>query len=182
MRKDLKLWLRFFKDFNGVSVFHDRFWTSNEDLQLFTDSAAGVGLGFGAFFAGKWSYVPQSWVDLGITEDITVLKLFPLLVTLHIWGEDLRNKKLLFMVDNLAVVHIVNPMTSKSDKVMTVLRAFTLQCLHLNVVVKAQHLSSTVNVIADALSRFQLQKFRQLVPDAEQFPTPVPSHLWNIFS
>ena len=42
MRKDLKLWLRFFKDFNGVSVFHDRFWTSNEDLQLFTDSAAGV--------------------------------------------------------------------------------------------------------------------------------------------
>ena len=99
MRKDLKLCLRFFKDFNRVSVFHDRFWTSNEDLQLFTDSAAWVGLGFGAFFAGKWSYGawPQSWVDLGITEDITVLELFPLLVTLHIWGEDLRNKKLLLM-------------------------------------------------------------------------------------
>ena len=86
------------------------------------------------------------------------------------------------MVNILAVVHIVNSMTSKSDQVMTVLRAFTLQCLHLNVVVKAQHLSSTVNVIADALSRFQLQKFSQLVLDAEPLPTPVPSHLWNIFS
>ncbi|MEW8545793.1 MAG: reverse transcriptase domain-containing protein [Candidatus Thiodiazotropha sp.] len=184
MKKDLKLWLHFFKDFNGISVFHDRFWTSNEDIQLFTDSAGGVSLGFGASFARKWAYGawPHSWVDLGITEDITVLELFPLLVSLHIWGEELRNKKILFRVDNLAVVHIVNSMTSKSDRVMTILRAFTLQCLHLNLVVKAQHVSSSSNSVADALSRFQFQRFHQLVPDAEPFPTPVPNHLWSIFS
>ena len=92
MKKDLKLWLRFFTGFNYVSVFHDRYWTSNEDIQLFTDSAGGVNLGFGAFFAGKWSYGawPLPWVDLGITRDITVLELFPLLVSLVIWGEQLR--------------------------------------------------------------------------------------------
>ena len=56
-------------------------------------------------------------VDLGITDDITVLELFPLLVSLHIWSEDIRNKKIIFRCDNLAVVHIVNSMTSKSDKV-----------------------------------------------------------------
>ena len=107
---------------------------------------------------------------------------FPLLVSLAIWGEQLRNKKILFRVDNLAVVHIVNSMTSKSEHVMTILREFTLQCLHLNIVVKAEHVSSSSNSVADALSRFQLQRFRQLVPDAEPFPTPVPDHLWNIFS
>ena len=64
-------------------------------------------------------------MDLGVTEGITVLELFLLLVTLHIWGEDLRNKKLLFMVDNLAVVHIVNSMTSQSDQVMTVTGLYT---------------------------------------------------------
>ncbi|MCG8031789.1 MAG: hypothetical protein JAZ03_06400 [Candidatus Thiodiazotropha taylori] len=184
MKNDLQLWLKFFTDFNGVSVFHDRFWVSNEDLQLFTDSAGSSNLGFGAFFAGKWSYGPwpQSWVEQGITEDITVLELFPLLVSLQIWGNDLRNKKILFRVDNMAVVHIVNSMTSKSDRVMTILRAFTMQCLHLNIAVRAQHLSGSLNQVADSLSRFQLQKFRELAPDADPSPTPVPSHLWDIFS
>lgn len=184
MKKDLTLWLQFFKNFNGVSVFHERFWVSNEDIQLFTDSAGGSDLGFGAYFAGKWSCGawPQSWVSQGIIEDITVLELFPLLVSLSIWGEELRNKKILFRVDNLAVVHIVNSMTSKSDRVMTILRAFTLQCLHLNIAVRAQHVSSSSNQVADSLSRFQFQKFRSLVPDAEPLPTPVPNHLWNIFS
>lgn len=121
-------------------------------------------------------------MEKGITEDITVLELFPLLVSLQIWGNDLRNKKILFRVDNLAVVHIVNSMTSKSDRVMTILRAFTLQCLHLNIAVKAQHLSGSLNQVADSLSRFQFQKFKELAADADPFPTPVPSHLWDIFS
>lgn len=41
MRQDLHMWLSFSQNFNGISVFHDRFWVSNEDVQLFTDSAAG---------------------------------------------------------------------------------------------------------------------------------------------
>lgn len=79
----------------GVSVFHERFWVTNEDVQLYTDSAGGCGLGFGAFFAGKWAAAPwpQSWIDLGVTEDITVLEMFPLLVCIHIWGPELRNNK-----------------------------------------------------------------------------------------
>ena len=184
MKKDLHLWLQFFRDFNGVSVFHDRLWVANEDIQLFTDSSGCANLGFGAYFGEKWTYGPwpPAWVDRGITEDITVLELFPLLVSLYIWGNDLRNKKILFRVDNLAVVHIVNSMTSKSDHVMTILRAFTLKCLELNIAVKTQHLSGCFNQAADALSRFKFQKFRELVPGADPCPTPVPHHLWDILS
>ena len=111
-----------------------------------------------------------------------MLELFPLLVSLHIWGNDLRNKKILFRVDNLAVVHIVNSMTSKSDHVMTILRAFTLKCLELNIAVKTQHLSGCFNQAADTLSCFKFQKFQELVPCADPCPTPVPHHLWDILS
>lgn len=54
MRKDMLMWKTFFEKFNGIKVFHDRFWSYN-DVQLFTDSAAGQGLGFGTYFAGKWA-------------------------------------------------------------------------------------------------------------------------------
>jgi hypothetical protein len=31
-----------------------RIWSSNSDLELFTDSAEGKGRGFGIYFGGKW--------------------------------------------------------------------------------------------------------------------------------
>lgn len=184
MKEDLKLWLEFFTHFNGISVFHDRYWVSNEDIQLFTDSAGGANLGFGAYLAGKWTCCkwPQSWVFQGLTDDITFLEMFPLLVSVHIWGEDLKNKKIIFRSDNLASVHIVNSMTSRNDRVMVILRSLTLHCLRLNIAIKSKHVSGSSNQIADALSRFEFQRFRELAPDADQDPTPVPSHLWNIFS
>ena len=100
MQEDLKLWRTFFDEYNGISVFHERFWVSSDELELFTDSAGNPNLGFGTYFAGKWAYAPwpKSWVELGITEDITVLEMFPILVSLHIWGAQLRNKKKCFTV------------------------------------------------------------------------------------
>ena len=56
IRLDLLMWLTFFQDHNGVSAFHGCFGISNEDVRLFTDSAAGPGLGFGIYFQGQWSY------------------------------------------------------------------------------------------------------------------------------
>ena len=76
-----------------------------------------------------------------ITSDITVLEMFPLLVSLHIWGQELRNKKIVFRSDNIASVHIVNSMTSKNEKVMIILRAITLLCLRLTIAFKAMHIN-----------------------------------------
>ena len=66
-----------------------------------------MGLGYWAYFAGKYLF------DMGITDDITVLELFPIHASLHIWGSDLGFKKIMFRMNNMAVVHIVNTMTSK---------------------------------------------------------------------
>ena len=50
----------------------------------------------------------------------------------------------------------------------------------MNIVFRAVHVCGASNKIADALSRFQFQKFHQLAPEADLDSTPVPVHLWNI--
>ena len=69
IRKDLQMWKYFFLEHNGLSVFHDRFWVSNEDLNLYTDSAGGLDAGFGVYFGGQWCNAkwPEMWHTVGIT-------------------------------------------------------------------------------------------------------------------
>ena len=184
MKADLAMWLWFFQNHNGVSVFHDRFWQSNDDANIFTDSAGGQGLGFGIYCRGHWTCAkwPESWHSEGITKDITVLELFPILVALFIWGPCFCNMKIRFNCDNSAVVHVINTMSSKSDRVMSIVRLLTLKCLQHNILVKASHLPGAVNVICDSLSRFQMTKFRQLAPNADREPQQVPDSVWTVFS
>ncbi len=68
IRLDLEMWITFLKTFNGVSVFHDRYWLASVDAELFTDSAAGAGLGFGAYFAGRWTngIWPEWWHEFWV--------------------------------------------------------------------------------------------------------------------
>ena len=76
----------------------DNAWASNETLELFTDSAGGQNRGFGIYFQGKWVQKcwPKEWEEMGILKDITFLELFPVVVALCIWGEQLKNKKIIF--------------------------------------------------------------------------------------
>jgi hypothetical protein len=178
------MWLYFLKNFNGISVFHDRFWITNEDVQLYSDSARGQDLGFGLYFKGHWCHDkwPQSWHTRGFTSDITVLELFPILVALYIWSSELVNKIIRFNCDNMAVVQIINMLSSKSEQVMCLVRCLALRCLNLNIIINSNHVPGRFNGICDALSLFQLTKFRELAPQADLNPCPVPGFLWNIFN
>ena len=182
IKLDLMMWSRFLSTFNGISVFHDRFWVANDDVELYSDSAAGSGMGFGVIFKSQWSCAqwPEKWHSSGITNDITFLELFPIVVALQIWGEKLRNKKIRFHCDNTSVVYILNNMSCKSVLVMKLVRFLTMLCLNFNIVVKSSHIPGINNEICDALSRQQFERFRRLAPKAEVHPCPIPSHLWDI--
>lgn len=97
-----------------------QWWVSNTNLQLYTDSAGGKNGGFGIYFQGEWSCGrwPDKWINAGFTRNITLLEYFPIMVAVEIWGEQLRNKKVLFPTDNQAVVQIINTLSSKSIHVM----------------------------------------------------------------
>ena len=182
MREDIKVWLTFLSEYNGVTVITYNAWASNETLELFTESAGGQNRGFGIYFQGKWAQKcwPKLWEEMGILKDITFLELFPVVVALCIWGEQLKNKKIIFNIDNQSVVHIINKKSSKSVRVMSLVRHLVLSTLQYNIMIKALHISGISNKIADSLSRCDWQRFRNLCPEADQRGTEIPDHLWKL--
>lgn len=187
MKDDLHVWISFLSQYNGVTVMLDSFWTSNEAINLFTDSAGGKHMGFGVFFQGKWTQAcwPEHWIKTGILSDsdfITFLELFPVVVAINIWGSYLKNKKIIFNSDNQAVVTIINKKSSKSERVMSLVRSLVLSTLTQNIMIKSVFIKGKLNMIADSLSRCDWQRFRRLCPTADHQPAEIPDHLWKLWN
>jgi hypothetical protein len=47
--------------------------------------------------------ISNLWEEMDILKDITFLELFPVVVALCSWGEQLKNKKIIFNIDNQSV-------------------------------------------------------------------------------
>lgn len=182
MKSDIATWLTFLKNYNGTTVMPDKFWVTNDTLQLFTDSAGGSDKGFGIFFKGHWAHGqwPGIWKDRDILRNITFLELFPVVTAIQIWGRQLQNKKVIFHIDNQAVVYVVNKRTAKDPHVMTLVRRLVLLTLKFNIIFRADHIEGTCNSIADAISRCQWSKFRELAPEADRIPAKIPPEVWNL--
>ena len=157
--------------FNGVSPILGSAW--DDSVELVTDAAAYVG--YGAFYQGKW--VQGSWPSCILEHPpaIAFLEFFPLLVAVLCWGPLLANRRVTFRSDNSAVVHIINSQTSHCDRIMHLVRLFVLHCLKYNIIFKALHVQGVSNVLADSLSRFQMDRFRAAAPNADQVMTRIPS-------
>lgn len=183
IREDLKMWLEFFSQFNGVCYISESSWLTNSDLQLYTDSAGNANLGCGAILGKQWLVLawPMEWKGCDIMRDITFLELVPIVLALYVWSDVLRNKKVVFHCDNLALVTVLNNKTSKSDRVMKLVRPLVMFALRKNVQFKARHVQGVCNSVADALSRFQWCRFRQLAPWSCPEPCTVPQEFWNSF-
>ena len=156
----------------------DRYWVTDSDLELFTDASRGIG--FGGYFAGQW--FKDVWHESvqSDTRSIAWLEFFPVLVALTLWGKQLSGKRILIRSDNLAVVGIINKQTSKCPQIMKLLRNFVLQCLLYNVSFRSKHIPGAQNHIADALSRSQMTRFKELAPSAASQGLQVPKFLWNL--
>ena len=84
----------------------------------------------------------------------------------------MRNKCIVFFLDNQAVVDIINKQTSKDHSVMALLRHLVFCTLKYNILFHAKHIAGHVNYESDALSRLQVEKFGSLAPYADKELTP----------
>lgn len=116
MKKDLEIWHYFLQHYNGTTVIFDENWASADSIELYTDNAGRKTVVLhGVFYWGKWAQDnwPAEWSGNGTIKDILFLLLFLVVVAFYIWGDYLKNKKLIFHIDNQYVVHIINTITLK---------------------------------------------------------------------
>lgn len=149
-------------------------------MNLFTDASGA--LGFGAFFNGHWCNEAwyDSWLTAGLNRNMVLLALFPVVVAVHLWGELFRNKRILLNTDNMGVMFSINCLTSNCEVVVKLLRYLSFLCFKYNIWLKAKHIYGKTNEIADALSRSQWSRFRDLAPQADQSGYQCPEELWRI--
>lgn len=172
VRLDLGIWQIFLEQFNGVTYIPPDSWLDSSTIQLYTDSAGSPELGCGCFLNGEWSFFqwPEQWHSEQIMKDITFLETVPVVLALCLRGNQLQFMKVLLRIDNEALVTLINKQTSKSKRLMQLVREFVLIVVVFGIIVRSLHITTHSNSVADSFSRKQWRRFRELVPDACQEP------------
>ena len=174
VRADLNVWKYFLQSFNGRSFFIDETFLASPNLKLFTDAAAS--LGFSGIYGKHYFY--GAWPSCMAKFHIQVLELYPIMVAVHMYGHLMRNHSVTFMSDNLAVVHVLNKMSSKDKHLMALVRPLVLACLRHNILFKASHIPGLINTEADLLSRLKVNDFKRIrKQDINPAPDELPAHL-----
>ena len=169
------MWKAFLNKWNGHSFFLDSWVTSVLDLQLYTDATSTIR--FGGYFNGKW--FQERWpshllIDKRSGINVEWQELFPIVVACALWYPYFSSKRLQFWCDNESVVAIINSGHSKTPRVMDLVSFLVLISVKHNFLVRACHVPGAKIGIADALSSFQVQCFRELTPNADQSPCTIP--------
>jgi hypothetical protein len=159
-RLDIAAWLLCIEHFNGKTMLLKQIWISTNKLHLYTDAAGA--LGCGANFESEWFY--GSWNELVKHYPITYKELYPIVLSVEVWGSQLANKCVVFHSDNIAVVYIINKQTSKDPYIMRLVRRFVVACMKYNILRKAVHIQGHKNVLADLAFTFSVSGVQKESP------------------
>ena len=175
-RLDLDMWLLFLKEWNGVSFFINDNITEAADMELYTDATQKS---FAGFYKNQWF---QGDFPLEVMDEQTSMaffELYPIVMACVVWGHNWNRKRILFHCDNMSTVDIISKGRSKVKSIMKLMRKLTFHAATHHFIIHAQHIPGINNNIADSLSRYQMQKFRILAPDAEEMSVPclLPSQI-----
>ena len=149
-------------------------------LDMYSDASRNFRLGFGAYCGSEWTY--GQWDFDFCTQkqpSIEYLELFAVTVGVLNWLRLFRNMKIVLFCDNEAVVNMINNSSSNCKNCMVLIRMVVMEGLVCNTRVFARHVSSKNNAKADALSRLQWNRFRQLANgQMSDIITSIPACMW----
>lgn len=173
IRSDLIWWLTFMEGWNGVSMIPS-FPLPSISIETDASGSWGCGACWGAqWLQWRWEGPAPSWL-------ISPQELLPILFALAVWGAHWRGRLVECHCDNMAVVAVINSGRSRDATLMHLLRCLFFFSAHFHVQIRASHIPGVTNVAADALSRDDLPRFLQAVPEAAPHPTPVPPGLVSL--
>ena len=140
-------------------------------MELFTDASGNEG--WGAYWAGQW--ISDHWTTVQGEMSIAWKEHYAITIAVNTWGTLWQRRKILIHCDNQTVVSVWEKGSCKSPKIVALIRMLYFCAAHNNFNVCIQHISSIKNNIADALSRFQHHRFRNLAPNANLQPDIIPA-------
>ena len=91
-------------------------------------------------------------LNTGYTKMLFFFEFYPIVLSLHLWGHEMQNRRILFFTDNEALVHAINKQSYKDKALMFFMRALVLVCLRNNILFRAKHVRGVHNTLADSLS------------------------------
>ena len=179
-RADFKWWLACIQSHNGVNIFPTE-WTESNSTVVYSDASD---LGLGIVVNDDWSVYPFQGINGRWLEcPIHVRELLAVCVAVSTFHTALSNSKVTFMVDNMAICYAINAGTIRCPESMNLIRSLYYMLCKYNIDCKAQYIRTDENVLADALSRIDLQRFHNNKPSANKamtFPLE-PEYLCNDF-
>ena len=165
VRADLHWWDFFLKSWNGISLFPP----VAPSVDVYSDASGSCGCGafdpdcgwFNTLWPSHWSQV-----------EITIKELVPVIIAAAVWGACWAGRHVLFHVDNLAVVSVIQNLNARDALLGHLLRCLYFYAAHFRFAFSATHVPGIQNSAADVLSRNNLPLFTSLFPQVPQAVVP----------
>ncbi len=174
-RSDIEWWWQFSAGWNGIKLLRNPA-EARPSTTLVSDASGSWGCG--AHWGSQWFQLP--WAGQAERWHITAKELVPIVVAAVLWGRDWKGRMVLARCDNSAVVSIIGKGSSRDREAMHLARCLAFFQAEFDVVLVASHIKGAENVLADALSRNNVAKFRAHCPQAATEPTAIPEALRDL--
>lgn len=146
------------------------------EVEVFSDTSGGWGCG--ALCSPHWFAL--QWPQELEVASIQVKELIPVVVAAALYERDWRGKMVLFRVDNMSVVDIVNDIYSKESHLIHLVRLLVVFAAHHGFWFSSKHIPGIENGAADAISRGNICLFLSQVPTAAHRPSVIPLPLLDL--
>ena len=153
------------------------------DHDVVTDASGRFGCG--GLWRNRWFQVQWN-PEYRITKDplpqdsIMLRELLPVVIAAAIWGQEWRNSVVRVRCDNEGAVAAINSGYSKVQGILHLLRCLFFFRAYYGIHIKAEHIPGSQNVLADAISRGNLQLLFSQVPGTSSGHTPVSQEVLSV--
>lgn len=177
-RGDVRWWMDFLPDWSRSTIIPESYEILDSDLRLFTDASK---LGFGGVYGSQWIQgrwpIGMSALNTGKAIDIDYLELFAIYAACATWGHLWAGKRIVICTDNLPITDVWQAGSSKSKPIMSLVRQTFLTAANNQFSLSLKYIPGKRNTAADLISRFQVDEFKEVVPEADTHPTVLPPHV-----
>jgi hypothetical protein len=173
---DISWWAEFLPEWDQRSLIPIPQKILSSDIKLFTDASDQ---GYGAIYGSAW--IQGDWGEDKDAHSIDFRELFSIVAAVMTWGHKWSGKRIVFITDNKPITQVWNSGSSPSTELMSLVRPLFLFAAKHGFSIAFKFIFGSKNLIADALSRFQMDVFRSLHPESDTTKTATNPSTWLLW-